>query len=54
MADEFGLASAVIHARSSAGLTQKELAERMDAKQSLVARLESGGQNTIVKTRCYV
>ena len=54
MADEFGLAFAVIHARSSAGLTQKELADRMDAKQSLVARLESGGQNTTVKTRCYV
>ena len=50
MADEFGLAFAVIHARSSAGLTQKELADRMDAKQSLVARLESGGQNTTIKT----
>ncbi len=50
MADEFELASAVIEARSSAGLTQEELAERMDAKQSLVARIESGGQNTTIKT----
>ena len=47
---EFELASAVISARKQAGLTQSELAERMDAKQSLVARLESGSQNTTVKT----
>ena len=50
MADEFELASAVIEARAVAGLTQGELAERMDAKQSLIARIESGGQNTTVKT----
>jgi len=50
MADEFELASAVIEARSGAGLTQEELADRMDAKQSLVARIESGGHNTTVKT----
>ena len=50
MADEFALASAVIEARAVAGLTQEELADRMDAKQSLVARIESGGHNTTVKT----
>lgn len=50
MADEFALASAVIEARAGAGLTQAELAERMDAKQSLVARIEAGGQNTTIKT----
>lgn len=50
MANEFELASAVIAARAIAGLTQKELADRMDAKQSLVARIESGDQNTTVKT----
>ena len=50
MADEFALASAVIEARANAGLTQEELADRMDAKQSLVARIESGGQNTTIKT----
>ena len=50
MADEFELASAVIEARAVAGLTQEELADRMDAKQSLVARIESGEQSTTVKT----
>ena len=50
MADEFALASAVIEARAFAGLTQEELADRMDAKQTQVARIESGDQNTTVKT----
>ena len=50
MADEFELASAIIEARSTAGLTQEELAVKMQAKQSLIARLESGGNNTTVKT----
>ncbi len=50
MVKEFELASAIIAARGHAGLTQEELAERMETKQSLVARLETGGQNTTVKT----
>ncbi len=50
MSDEFELASAIIAARDQAGLTQEELADKMEAKQSLVARLESGGQNTTIKT----
>jgi len=50
MADEFELASAVIEARALASLTQEELADRMDVNQSLVARIESGDQNTTVKT----
>lgn len=49
-ADEFLLASAVIEARAFAGLTQEELADQMGAKQLLVARIESGGHNTTVKT----
>jgi ribosome-binding protein aMBF1 (putative translation factor) len=32
MAEEFELASAVISARDNAGITQEELAERMNAK----------------------
>ena len=39
---EFALARAVIQARVTAGLTQEQLAERMDTTQSVIARLESG------------
>ena len=39
---EFEVARALIEARSRAGLTQSELAERMETTQSAVARLESG------------
>ncbi|MCX7089761.1 MAG: helix-turn-helix transcriptional regulator [Methylococcales bacterium] len=40
--EEFTLATALIEARSRAGLTQGELAERMQTTQSVVARLEGG------------
>ena len=40
--EEFALASALIAARSQAGLTQDELAEKMDTSQSAIARMESG------------
>ena len=42
LAPEFALARAVIHARVIAGLTQEQLAQRMDTTQSVIARLESG------------
>ncbi|MCZ2075824.1 MAG: helix-turn-helix transcriptional regulator [Bryobacterales bacterium] len=42
MAPEFELARAVIAARVTAGLTQEQLARRMDTTQSVIARLESG------------
>ena len=40
--EEFALASAMIAARARAGLTQEELAEKMQTSQSTIARLESG------------
>jgi len=40
--DEFAVAKAVIAARSRAGLTQAELAQRMGTTQPAVARMESG------------
>jgi transcriptional regulator with XRE-family HTH domain len=40
--DEFALSLAVAKARRSAGLSQAELAQRMQTTQSTVARLESG------------
>jgi ribosome-binding protein aMBF1 (putative translation factor) len=42
LAPEFALARAVIRARVTAGLTQEQLARRMDTTQSAIARLESG------------
>ena len=50
MAMEFDIASAIIAARTKAGLTQEELAQRMCAKQSQIARWESGEQNATLKT----
>lgn len=45
--DEFALAATLIEARSRAGLTQGELAERMHTTQSAVARFEGGHIPTI-------
>jgi ribosome-binding protein aMBF1 (putative translation factor) len=42
LAPEFALARAVIKARTIAGLTQEQLAQRMETTQSVIARLESG------------
>jgi ribosome-binding protein aMBF1 (putative translation factor) len=39
---EFELARAVIDARVTAGLTQEQLAKRMETTQSVIARLERG------------
>lgn len=40
--DEFALAEALISARARAGLSQEQLAERMQTTQSVIARMESG------------
>ena len=40
--EEFAMMRALIGARVSAGLTQEQLAERMETSQSAIARLESG------------
>ena len=41
-AEEFALARELIAARTEAGLTQADVAERMGTTQSTVARLEGG------------
>ena len=50
LAPEFELARAVIDARASAGLTQEQLARRMDTTQSVIARLESGRTRPSTRT----
>ena len=40
--EEFGLAKALIEARTRAGLSQTQLARRMKTSQSYVARIEGG------------
>ena len=47
---EFEIAHALIKARTKAGLTQSEVAERMGTKQSVVARIESGAQLPSMKS----
>lgn len=42
-AEEFALLDELLRARRRAGLTQREVAERMGTKTPAVARLEAGG-----------
>jgi ribosome-binding protein aMBF1 (putative translation factor) len=42
LAAEFAIARAVIEARAHAGITQEQLAQKMETTQSVIARLESG------------
>ena len=47
---EFELARSLIEARTDAGLTQAQLAERMKTTQSVVARIESGRVHLSTRT----
>jgi ribosome-binding protein aMBF1 (putative translation factor) len=48
--DEFALVAELIRARMKAGLTQAEVAERMQSTQPAIARLESGGRVPSTRT----
>ena len=47
---EFSLMQAMIDARKSSGLTQKQLSERTGIAQSDISKLESGNANPSLKT----
>ena len=53
MEEEFQIASAMIEARKKAGLTQKQLAERMGVSQPAVAKMESGRSVSIATLKRY-
>ena len=48
--DEFVLAAALIDARGRAGLSQEDVAARMETSQQTVSRLEGGTANPSLKT----
>jgi len=48
--EEFSLISALIEARTRAGLTQEQVARRMKTTQGVIARLESGGSKPSTRT----
>jgi len=48
--DEMGIGYLILKARASAGLTQRELAERIGSSQPTVARWESGAQLPSVRS----
>ena len=43
--EEYEISRQIIHARIVAGLTQKELAEKIGTRQSNVSRIENGNYN---------
>ena len=48
--DEFALAQLFISARGAAGLTQAELAKKMQTSQAYIARLEGGKEKPSTRT----
>lgn len=50
LTDEYAIARELIAARTRAGLSQEEVAQRMGTTQSVVARLESGKRPPSMRT----
>lgn len=50
LAHEYEIARVLIEARARAGLSQSEVATRMDTTQSVIARLESGRGLPTIRT----
>jgi transcriptional regulator with XRE-family HTH domain len=48
--EKFSLVSALIDARTRAGLTQEEVARKMKTTQAVIARLEGGGSKPSTRT----
>ena len=48
--EEFSLVAAIVKARTDAGLTQAEVAQRMNTTQAVIARLEAGGRQPSART----
>ena len=48
--EEFSLVAALIEARTRAGLTQEQVAQRMKTTQAVIARLEGGGSKPATRT----
>ena len=48
--EEFSIVEQLVGARAAAGLTQQQLAERMQTSQAFIARLESGRENPSTRT----
>ena len=48
--EEFSFSAALIQARSRAGLTQEQVAQRMKTTQAVIARLEGGGSMPSTRT----
>ena len=48
--DEFAMAQLFINARGEAGLTQKQLADKMGTSQAYIARLEGGKETPSTRT----
>ena len=48
--EEFALAAVIAEARGKAGLTQEEVAKRMNTTQSNIARLEAGRTTPSTRT----